>query len=78
MENLFNFDYGKGIRPNYRVEYEDGKNFSVSSPAVFDNDEEAVAAAMQHFGGWLKLGVNVAVVRKYTSDGLAEIWRNVS
>ena len=73
----FNFIYDGKHHPNYRVEYIDEyETFSVSSPAIFSDDKEAVEAALFYLPEWQKLGVNIAIVLKYTNDGLKEIWRN--
>jgi hypothetical protein len=77
--NKFNFDYDGKHYPNYRVEYctEDDAP-SVSSPAIFKNNKEAVAAALEEFPTWKDLGLNVVKVLKYTKQGLKEVFRKVA
>ena len=77
--NKFNFDYEGKRHPNYRVEYAaEGGAPSVSSPAIFNNDEDAFAAALEEFPSWEKIGMNVVKVLKYTKDGLKEIFKKVA
>jgi hypothetical protein len=77
MQNdKFNFIYDGKHHPNYRVEYEnENQTFSVSSPAIFSNDKEAIEAALFYLPEWIKHGVRIAIVLKYTRSGLKEIWR---
>lgn len=76
--NKFNFDYEGKRYPNYRVEYAaEGGAPSVSSPAIFDNDEEAKEAALKEFPSWQSIGMNTVKVLKYTKQGLKEVFRKV-
>ena len=79
MNKLFNFDYEGKRHPNYRVEYctEDDAP-SVSSPAIFNNDEEAKEAALKEFPSWQSIGMNTVKVLKYTKQGLKEVFKKVS
>ena len=74
----FNFDYNGNQSPNYRVEYctKSGAP-SVSSPAIFNNDKDAFAAALEESPAWKTIGLNVVKVLKYTKDGLKEIFKKV-
>ena len=77
--NKFNFDYEGKRHPNYRVEYAaEGGAPSVSSPAIFNNDEEAKEAALEEFPSWQSIGMNTVKVLKYTKQGLKEGFRKVS
>lgn len=78
MQNdKFNFIYDGKHHPNYRVEYEnENQTFSVSSPEIFSNDKEAIEAALFYLPEWEELDVGIAIVLKYTINGLKEIWRN--
>lgn len=77
--NKFNFDYEGKRHPNYRVEYAaEGGAPSVSSPAIFNNDEEAKEAALEEFPSWQSIGMNTVKVLKYTKQGLKEVFRKVS
>ncbi len=74
MDN-FNFDYNGKKHPNYRVEYETKSGSpSVSSPAIFKNNKEAIAAALEEFPKWIKIGMNVVKVLKYKRSGLEEVF----
>lgn len=76
--NKFNFDYEGKSHPNYRVEYAaKGGAPSVSSPAIFNNDEEAKEAALEEFPSWQSIGMNTVKVLKYTKQGLEEVFRKV-
>lgn len=68
---------GKKKHPNYRVEYLQKNVSSVSCPAVFQSDEEAVEAAIKESPDWIKIGLNIVRVLKYGKDGLKEIFRKV-
>lgn len=70
----FNFDYNGKKHPNYRVEYEKEGGASVSSPAIFKNNKEAIAAALEEFPEWIKIGMNVVKVLKYKRSGLEEVF----
>lgn len=79
MEKLFNFDYNGNRYPNYRVEYENHCGApSVSSPAIFRNDKEAITAALEEFPEWKEIGLNVVKVLKYTEKGLKIVFRTVA
>ena len=79
MADRFNFIYDFKHHPNYRVDYEaKGGAPSISSPAIFGNDEEAIATALKESPDFLKIGLNVIIVRKYTRKGLKEIFRKVA
>lgn len=76
MAHLFNFDYNGKKRPNYRVEYYHECGSSISSPAIFKSDREAIFAALRHYlDCWKKLEFNLIVVEKYTCKGLKEVYR---
>ena len=76
--NKFNFDFEGKRDPNYRVVYETKSGVpSVSSPAIFNNDEEAKEAALEEFPTWQKVGMNTVIVKKYTNQGLKEVFRKV-
>ena len=79
MAYLFNFDYNGKKHPNYRVEYYNKCGNSVSSPAIFQSDKQAVFAALRHYlNTWKILGFNVIVVVKYTRKGLKEVYRRTA
>ena len=79
MANSFNFDFNGRKHPNYRVEYlAKGGAPSVSCPAIFKTDKEAIAAAMKESPSWIALGMNTIVVEKYRRSGLTEIFRTVA
>ena len=71
----FNFVYDGKHRPNYRIEYEtkDGAP-SVSSPAIFSNDADAIESALHFREDYVKIGLNVVKVQKYTKKALVEIF----
>lgn len=73
--HLFNFDFNAHISPNYRVEYSNKNGTEVSSPAIFQNDKEAIAAALEQHPSWIKIGLNIVVVVKYSNKGLVEVFR---
>jgi hypothetical protein len=75
----FNFIYDFKHHPNYRVEYETKNGTpSISSPAIFENDEDAIATALKESPDYVKIGLNVIIVLKYEKDGLKEIFRKVA
>lgn len=76
MELLFNFDYNGKKHPNYRVGYYHKCGYSISSPAIFQNDREAVFAALREYlNTWKESKFNTIVVLKYTRKGLKEVYR---
>ena len=79
MADKFNFIYDGKHNPNYRVEYETTKGApSISSPALFNSDKEAIETALKESPDYLAIGLNVIIVRKYTRKGLKEIFRKVA
>ena len=79
MADKFNFIYDFKHHPNYRVEYETKNGApSISAPAIFKSDKEAIATAIKESPGYIKIGLNVIVVRKYTRKGLIEVFRKIS
>ena len=75
----FNFYPIEGTKkyPNYRVEYLQKNGSSVSYPAIFQSNEEAVEAALKESPDWIKIGLNIVRVLKYGKNGLKEIFRKV-
>lgn len=73
--NFFpNEDWEK--HPNYRVEYETKKGVpSVSNPAIFSSDGDAIEVALKESPSWKEIGMNIVKVLKYEKDGLKEIFR---
>ena len=79
MAHLFNFDYNGKKHPNYRVEYYNSNGSSISSPAIFQSDREAVFAALRKYLiTWKELDFNIIVVVKFTRKGLKEVYRKVA
>ena len=73
----FNFNCNGGVFPTYRVEYsKKGGAPSVSYPAIFNDDEQAIVEAVNESHDWAKIGMKDIVVLKYEKTGLTEIWRN--
>lgn len=72
----FNFNCNAGVHPNYRVEYSKKGGPSVSSPAIFNDDEQAIVEAVNESHGWAKIGMKDIVVLKYGKSGFTEIWKN--
>lgn len=72
----FNFNYNAGVRPNYCVEYSKKGGPSVSNPAIFNDDEQAIVEAVNESHDWAKIGMTDISVLKYGKSGLTEIWRN--
>lgn len=78
MAHLFNFDYNGKKHPNYRVEYENNSGSSVSSPAIFKSNREAVFAALRKYlETWKEIDFNTIIVLKYTRTGLKEVYRRI-
>jgi len=79
MADKFNFVYDFKHKPNYRVEYHHKCGYSISSPAIFKSDREAVFAALREYiATWKKSEYNIIVVAKYTRKGLKEVYRRVA
>ena len=67
------------IHPNYRVEYEKNGGSSVSCPALFRSNKEAIDQALKEFPLWSEIGLNIVKVLKYNSKGkLEEIFKKES
>lgn len=68
----FNFNPEKDT-PTHRVEYLTRSGASVSIPAKFDNDKEAVRAALKEFiMEWRGIGAELLVVLKYGEESRME------
>lgn len=75
-QDRFNFVYDGKHVPNYRVEFETKNGTpSISSPAIFSNDAEAIETALRNRADYLKIGLNIVIVKKYTKKSLVEIFR---
>ena len=74
----FNFVFDGKHTPNYRVEYETKSGApSVSSPAIFANDADAIESALHFRDYYGSIGLNVVKVQKYEKSKCVEIFRLV-
>ena len=75
----FNFIYDFKHHPNYRVEYETESGApSISAPAIFKNDKEAIETALKYFPEYIEMGLNVIIVQKYVKGSCKQIFNKIA